>query len=54
MVPIWKYVGLTPIWSNFPDVHYLCDMRTLYNGPDFDNRYLRFGPIYTDLVRFGN
>ena len=20
----------------------------------FDNKYLRFGPIYTDLVRFGN
>jgi len=23
MVPIWKCVGLTPIWSNFPDVHHL-------------------------------
>jgi len=23
MVPIWKCVGLTPIWYNFPDVHYL-------------------------------
>ena len=22
MVPIWKCVGLTPVWSNFPDVHY--------------------------------
>jgi len=29
MVPIWKCVGLTPIWSNFPDVHYLSDTRTL-------------------------
>jgi len=22
-VPSWKCVGLTPIWSNFPDVHYV-------------------------------
>ena len=22
IVPIWKCVGLTPIWSNFPDVHH--------------------------------
>jgi len=50
MVPIWKCVGLTPTWSNFPDVHYLSDTRTLWNGPDFDNAYLWFGPIYTDLV----
>ena len=21
IVPIWVNVGLTPIWSNFPDVH---------------------------------
>jgi len=22
MVPIWKCVGLTPVWCNFPDVHH--------------------------------
>jgi len=25
MVPIWKCVGLTAIWSNFPHVHYLSE-----------------------------
>jgi len=29
MVPIWKCIGLTAIWSNFPDVHYLSDVGTL-------------------------
>jgi len=96
MVPIWKRVGLTPIWSSFPNAHYFhthiiliiyyflviqwspshrgidsdginwnqirpylifltrSSNCTLWNGLDFDNKYLRFGPIYTDLVRFSS
>jgi len=100
MVPIWKCVGLTPIWSNFPDVHHFhthilknylllfywfCDhllieeltvtvptgtksghILSFWHGLQFVpykmvliliigiSDLVRFTPVWSDLVQFGN
>jgi len=51
MVPIWKCVGLSPIWFNFPDVltrvrHETVLILIIVRTSDF----VRFTPIWSGLV----